>query len=193
MIHHQQDNQPGDLRPLLRPVTLGGLELPNRVVMAPATRCRADPATLTVTDRHAAYYAQRASAGLIVAEGTWVSEGAVGDYPCVPGIYTAAQVAAAVQPRVQELGQQVGAVGGDLHPVEAGLTGVGGGRVGPAPGDRRHHHPVGQLQAAQGDRPQQRPEVTRLVTLLLVDHWLSLPAVLSVAWAIKQTDGGTER
>ena len=94
MIHLQQGNQPGDLRPLLRPVTLGGLELPNRVVMAPATRCRADPATLTVTGRHAAYYAQRASAGLIVAEGTWVSEQAAGRYPDVPGIYSPAQVAA---------------------------------------------------------------------------------------------------
>jgi N-ethylmaleimide reductase len=93
MIHHQQGNHAG-LQPLLRPVVLGGLELPNRVVMAPATRCRADPAALTVTGLHAAYYAQRASAGLIVAEGTWVSERAVGDYPGVPGIYTARQVAA---------------------------------------------------------------------------------------------------
>ncbi len=126
MIHHQQGNQPGDLRPLLRPVTLGGLELPNRVVMAPATRCRADPATLTVTDRHAAYYAQRASAGLIVAEGTWVSEQAAGGYPDVPGIYSTAQVAA--WHRVTSL---VHAVGGRIV-LQLWHTGAGFG-PGPAP------------------------------------------------------------
>jgi N-ethylmaleimide reductase len=127
MIHHQQGNQPGDLRPLLRPVTLGGLDLPNRVVMAPATRCRADPATLTVTGLHAAYYAQRASAGLIVAEGTWVSEQAAGRYPDVPGIYRAAQVAA-----WHQVTNVVHAVGGRIV-LQLWHTGAGFG-PGPAPG-----------------------------------------------------------
>jgi len=126
MIHHQQGNQPGDLRPLLRPVTLGGLELPNRVVMAPATRCRADPATLTVTGRHAAYYAQRASAGLIVAEGTWVSEQAAGRYPDVPGIYSPAQVAA-----WRQVTSVVHAVGGRIV-LQLWHTGAGFG-PGPVP------------------------------------------------------------
>ena len=126
MIHHQQGSQPGDLQPLLRPVTLGGLELPNRMVMAPATRCRADPEELTVTGLHAAYYAQRASAGLIVAEGTWVSPRAVGGYPDVPGIYTAAQVAA--WHRVTSV---VHAVGGRIA-LQLWHTGTGFG-PGPAP------------------------------------------------------------
>ena len=94
MFHHEQGSEPGDPQPLLQPVTLGDLELPNRVVMAPATRCRADPAELTPTGLHAAYYAQRASAGLIVAEASWVSDRAIGGYRGVPGIYHAAQVAA---------------------------------------------------------------------------------------------------
>ena len=127
MIHHQQGNQPGDLRPLLRPVTLGGLELPNRVVMAPLTRCRADPAALTVTGLHAAYYAQRASAGLIVAEGTWVSEQAVGGYPGVPGIYTADQEAA-----WRRVTGVVHAVGGRIV-LQLWHTGAGFG-PGPVPG-----------------------------------------------------------
>ena len=126
MIHHQQGNQPGDLRPLLRPVTLGGLELPNRVVMAPATRCRADPAALTVTGLHAAYYAQRASAGLIVTEGTWVSQQAVGYYRDVPGIWTAAQVAA-----WRQVTGVVHAVGGRIV-LQLWHTGAGFG-PGPAP------------------------------------------------------------
>src|ERR1700761_437961 len=135
MIHQQQGNQPDDLGPLLRPVTLGGLELPNRVVMAPATRCRADPATLTVTDRHAAYYAQRASAGLIVAEGTWVSEQAAGHYPDVPGIYCPAQVAA--WHRVTSV---VYAVGGRIV-LQLWHTGAGV-RPGPAPARRHHRRPA---------------------------------------------------
>ena len=125
MIHHQQSNHAG-LQPLLRPVVLGGLELPNRVVMAPATRCRADPAALTVTGLHAAYYAQRASAGLIVAEGTWVSEQAAGHYPDVPGIYCPAQVAA--WHRVTSV---VHAVGGRIV-LQLWHTGAGFG-PGPAP------------------------------------------------------------
>jgi N-ethylmaleimide reductase len=71
---------------LLRPVTLCGLSLPNRVVMAPTTRCRgAVPSIL-----HALHYARRASAGLIVCEGTLVSPQAVAN---VPGLFTAAQIA----------------------------------------------------------------------------------------------------
>ena len=73
---------------LLRPVTLGDLVLPNRVVMAPTTRCRGHvPSTL-----HALHYARRASAGLIIAEGTWVSPRAIG-FPDVPGLFTAEQIA----------------------------------------------------------------------------------------------------
>lgn len=80
-------------QPLLRPTDLAGLALPNRVVMAPMTRARAADATLEPTEMHVAYYAQRASAGLIIAEGTWVSERAIG-FVNVPGIYREEQVTA---------------------------------------------------------------------------------------------------
>lgn len=75
---------------LLTPYKLGNLELPNRIVMAPLTRNRAGkgnvPGALNAT-----YYAQRASAGLIVAEATQVSPQGQG-YPSTPGIHSAEQV-----------------------------------------------------------------------------------------------------
>jgi len=77
---------------LLRPYDLDGLMLSNRVVMAPMTRCRADNAGSTPTDLHSRYYAQRAGAGLIISEGTFVSPRAAG-YINVPGLYSDAQVA----------------------------------------------------------------------------------------------------
>ncbi|MET9605833.1 alkene reductase [Streptomyces sp. NPDC006512] len=70
---------------------LGGLELPSRLVMAPLTRNRAD-ADGVPGDLMAAHYAQRASAALIIAEGT--TPNAVGQtYPHIPGIHSPAQVA----------------------------------------------------------------------------------------------------
>jgi N-ethylmaleimide reductase len=93
MIAYQQVTDPAGQQALLRPVCLGDLRLPSRVVMAPTTRARADNEGLLPTDLHAAYYAQRASAGLIIAEGAWVSERAVG-FACVPGLCTDRQEAA---------------------------------------------------------------------------------------------------
>ena len=69
---------------------LGPLALPNRVVMAPMTRNRAGAGNVP-TALAAEYYAQRASAGLIVTEATQVSPQGVG-YPGTPGIHTDAQV-----------------------------------------------------------------------------------------------------
>jgi len=78
---------------LFTPVTLGSLTLPNRIVMAPLTRCRADAAHVP-TDLMVDYYAQRASAGLIVAEATMAIEGNSAFGAREPGVYSAAQVAA---------------------------------------------------------------------------------------------------
>ena len=78
---------------LFTPVTLGSLTLPNRIVMAPLTRCRADAAHVP-TDLMVDYYAQRASAGLIVAEATMAIEGNSAFGGREPGIHSAAQVAA---------------------------------------------------------------------------------------------------
>ncbi|WP_070106141.1 alkene reductase [Burkholderia plantarii] len=78
--------------PVLQPVTLGPLQLKNRIVMAPMTRSRADDAGVP-PDYAADYYAQRAGAGLIITEATNISAQARG-YPRTPGIWTEAQVAA---------------------------------------------------------------------------------------------------
>ena len=79
-------------RDLFAPFQLGPYELPNRLVMAPMTRSRAGEGN-TVTELTVEYYAQRASAGLIVTEGTQVSPQGVG-YTHTPGIHTGAQAAA---------------------------------------------------------------------------------------------------
>ncbi len=78
---------------LFTPVKLGALALPNRILMAPLTRCRAD-ADHVPTAIMAEYYAQRASAGLIVAEATMAIEGNSAFGAREPGIYSEAQVAA---------------------------------------------------------------------------------------------------
>jgi N-ethylmaleimide reductase len=75
---------------LLTPAPLGPYTLSNRMVMAPMTRSRAGEG-LVPTEMMATYYAQRASAGLIVTEATQVSEQGIG-YPSTPGIHTDAQV-----------------------------------------------------------------------------------------------------
>ena len=76
---------------LLEPFKLGNITLKNRVVMAPMTRSRADNKEKKPTDMHVEYYTQRAGAGLIITEGSQVSERAVG-YVNTPGIHTPEQV-----------------------------------------------------------------------------------------------------
>ena len=75
---------------LSSPLILGDLHLKNRVVMAPLTRSRAT-ADRVPTAMMAEYYAQRASAGLIISEATVISEEANG-YLNTPGLFTDAQV-----------------------------------------------------------------------------------------------------
>jgi N-ethylmaleimide reductase len=76
---------------IFSPFQLRTLLLPNRVVMAPMTRNRAGPGNVP-TELNATYYAQRAGAGLIVAEASQVSPQGLG-YPGTPGIHSAAQIA----------------------------------------------------------------------------------------------------
>lgn len=73
-------------RKLLSPGALGAIDMPNRVVMAPMTRCRAFPDG-TVPPLYGTHFAQRASAGLLITDGTMVSQQGVG-YPYTPGIWT---------------------------------------------------------------------------------------------------------
>lgn len=76
---------------LFEPTVLGDIALSNRIVMAPLTRNRAG-AGLVPSELAAEYYAQRASAGLIVTEATQVSKQAQG-YQDTPGLYTSEQIA----------------------------------------------------------------------------------------------------
>lgn len=73
-------------------ISAGELRLKNRFVMAPLTRMRSKQPGNVPHELNAAYYAQRASAGLIISEATQVSQQGQG-YPATPGIHTAEQVA----------------------------------------------------------------------------------------------------
>ncbi|WP_415229860.1 alkene reductase [Psychromonas sp.] len=77
---------------LFQPLQLGSIPLKNRIVMAPMTRARASQPGNVPHDMMAEYYAQRATAGLIVTEGTQISALGQG-YAWTPGIYTSEQIA----------------------------------------------------------------------------------------------------
>jgi 2,4-dienoyl-CoA reductase-like NADH-dependent reductase (Old Yellow Enzyme family) len=76
---------------LFDPIAVGALRLPNRIVMAPLTRCRATPDTRVPVPMMAEYYRQRAGMGLIISEATSVDPMGVG-YPATPGIWSDEQV-----------------------------------------------------------------------------------------------------
>ncbi len=75
---------------LLESIQLGGIELKNRMVMAPMTRSRADHDGI-VNDLIKLYYVQRVSAGLIISEGINISEQAKGN-PFTTGLFTQKQI-----------------------------------------------------------------------------------------------------
>ena len=77
---------------LFEPFKLGPITLPNRLVMAPLTRNRAVPPGMVPSPLAAEYYAQRASAGLLITEASQVSQQGQG-YQDTPGIYSKEQVA----------------------------------------------------------------------------------------------------
>jgi N-ethylmaleimide reductase len=78
-------------QPLFTPYRMGDLDLPNRIVMAPLTRMRAQPHDHVPTTLQAKYYAQRASAGLIIAEATAISPEGFG-WADTPGLWMEEQV-----------------------------------------------------------------------------------------------------
>src|ERR1700726_2037593 len=78
-------------QPLFTPYRMGDLDLPNRIVMAPLTRMRAQSHDHVPTTLQAEYYAQRASAGLIITEATAISPEGFG-WADTPGLWTEEQV-----------------------------------------------------------------------------------------------------
>jgi N-ethylmaleimide reductase len=108
-------------QPLLTSYNLSGLELSNRMVMAPMTRSRAGVNNVP-TELMAKYYRQRSSAGLIISEGTQISEQGIG-YPWTPGIHTDEQVKGwkkvtnAVHEEGSKIFAQIWHVGRVSHPL----------------------------------------------------------------------------
>ena len=100
---------------------LKDITLNNRMVMAPMTRSRSDNDEKVATELTAEYYAQRASAGLIISEGTFVSPQGIG-YINVPSIYTPQQVEGwkkvtqAVHEKGGKIFAQIWHVGAISHP-----------------------------------------------------------------------------
>ena len=147
------------------PYKLGPLELPNRIVMAPMTRNLAGagevPGPISAT-----YYAQRASAGLIVTEGTQISQEGQG-YPGTPGIFSPEQIAGwkrvtdAVHAAGGRILAQLWHVGRISHPS---LQPGGAAPVAPSA-----LQPPGQTMTAQGMQPFVMPralethEIARVV------------------------------
>lgn len=76
---------------LTEPYKTDKLDLQSRVIMAPMTRCRADNTGHIPTDLMSEYYAQRASAGLIITEMAIIAPNGYG-FPDIPGIYTPEQI-----------------------------------------------------------------------------------------------------
>jgi N-ethylmaleimide reductase len=107
---------------LLSPVQAGPIELSNRAIMAPLTRSRAGQPGDVPTEMNVEYYAQRAGAGLIVSEGTQISQQGQG-YAWTPGIYNPEQEAGwkmvtdAVHAKGGRIAAQLWHVGRLSHPL----------------------------------------------------------------------------
>ena len=107
---------------LFQPIKLGEIELPNRIAMASMSRARTENSALIPIALQAEYYRQRASAGLILTEGTWPSREAIGAINA-PGLFTDAQAEGwkGVTDAVHEAGGrivvQLGHCGAVSHPA----------------------------------------------------------------------------
>lgn len=142
---------------LFSPLKIGALTLPNRILMAPLTRCRAEdghvPGPLM-----AEYYAQRASAGLIIAEATMAMEGNSAFWR-EPGIYSQAQVEGwkrvtdAVHAKGGRMALQIWHGGRACHP----LLNDGAIPVAPSPIAITN----GQVMTPQGMQPYVTPRALR--------------------------------
>ncbi len=105
---------------LFTPIALGAIAAPNRILMAPLTRGRADPGGVPST-MMATYYRQRAGAGLIISEATGISREGAG-WPHAPGLWTPEQteawkrVVAAVHAAGGRIVAQLWHMGRVVHP-----------------------------------------------------------------------------
>lgn len=143
---------------LFEPLKLGPLSIPNRIVMAPLTRSRADHQTLAPRQMNADYYGQRASAGLIIAEATQIMPEGQG-YAWTPGIYSDAQIAGwklvtdAVHAKGGRIVLQLWHVGRISHPDLQP-----GGKLPVAPSAIK---PEGQAFTETGFKPHETPRALK--------------------------------
>jgi N-ethylmaleimide reductase len=143
---------------LFKAINLGALQLPNRILMAPLTRCRAD-AEHVPTKIMADYYAQRASAGMIIAEATMAIKGNSAFWR-EPGIYSAAHVEGwksvtdAVHAKGGTIALQIWHGGRACHPL------LNGGAVPVAPSALRIEND--EVHTPEGKKPYAVPRALEL-------------------------------
>lgn len=150
---------------LFDPVTLGEIELKNRIVMASMSRARTDNPGLVPNELQVEYYRQRASAGLILTEGTWPSEEAIGAVH-VPGLYTTEQAEGGkrITDAVHEAGGkivvQLGHTGAASHPD------LLGGKLPLAPSavDLEFEVFTGEMKRSPIPRPMSLKDIDRTIS-----------------------------
>lgn len=150
---------------LFDPIQLGAIAAPNRVLMAPLTRGRSVGEHVPISQLKAEYYRQRASAGLIIAEATGITQEGMG-WPNGPGIWSDAQVEAwkPVTDAVHEAGGrivlQLWHMGRLVHPDFLGGAQPVSSSATKAPGQA--HTPTGKKDYAEA-RALRIDEIPRLI------------------------------
>ncbi|SFS05532.1 alkene reductase [Sphingomonas jatrophae] len=149
---------------LFDPIRLGAIAAPNRIVMAPMTRARATRDHVP-TSMMADYYAQRASAGLILSEAIGISQEGLG-WPFAPGLWSDAQteawkpVTAAVHDAGGRIAAQLWHMGRIVHPSYLGGAAPVSSSATTAPGKA---HIYGGKAPFVEARPLGRAELPRLL------------------------------
>jgi 2,4-dienoyl-CoA reductase-like NADH-dependent reductase (Old Yellow Enzyme family) len=150
---------------LFDPIQLGAINAPNRILMAPLTRGRSAGVHLPLGALKAEYYSQRATAGLLIAEATGISQEGLG-WPAAPGIWTDEQVAAwkSVPEAVHEAGGrivlQLWHMGRLVHSDYLGGAAPVSASATTAPGEAHTH--TGKKPYVQA-RPLELNEIPRLI------------------------------
>jgi 2,4-dienoyl-CoA reductase-like NADH-dependent reductase (Old Yellow Enzyme family) len=150
---------------LFDPIQLGAIAAPNRILMAPLTRGRSHGIHVPITDLKADYYAQRASAGLIIAEATGISQEGSG-WPAAPGIWNTEQIEAwkpvtdAVHQADGRIILQLWHMGRLVHPDFLGGAQPVSASATTAPGDA--HTATGKKPYVEA-RPLRLDEIPRLI------------------------------
>ena len=166
-----------EMKNLFTPVKVGAYELPHRIVMSPLTRSRAG-AGLAPTEMNATYYAQRASAALIITEATQVTAQGIG-YPSTPGIETKEQIAGwrnvtdAVHKAGGRIFLQLWHVGRISHPVmqEGNVLPVAPSAIAPE----------GELFTYEGMKPFVAPRALELEEIPGIVEYFRLGALNALA------------